>query len=89
MTNGTPAYNTLDDIQRRKAELRAEIQKKGERIGDLWSDLVTPKPANNRGELAANIIGNCITAFDAFMLARKLMQRYGHLFGRRRRKGGR
>lgn len=79
----------MEDIQRRKGELNAEIRKKRERIGGLWGDLFTPKPANNRGELAANIIGNCVTAFDTFMLARKLMLRYGHLFGRKKRKGRR
>lgn len=89
MANGTQNYNTLEDIRLRKDELKEEIHKKNEQIGDLWNNLVTPKPASNRGELAANIIGNCITAFDTFMLVRKLMNRYGHLFGRRKKKSKR
>ncbi len=89
MADGTQTYNTLEDIRLRKDELKDEIRKKNEQIGDLWADLTTPKPANNRGELAANIIGNCITAFDTFMLVRKLMHRYGNLFGHKKRKNKR
>ncbi len=89
MANGTQNYNTLEDIRLRKDELKGKIHKRNEQIGDLWSDLVTPKPASNRGELAANIIGNCITAFDTFMLVRKLMNRYGNLFGHRKRRNKR
>lgn len=89
MADSTQNYTTLEDIRLRKDELKGELRKRSERIGDLWGDLFTPKPANNRGELVANIISNCITAFDTFMLVRKLMNRYGNLFGRKRLKGKR
>ncbi len=89
MADSTQNYTTLEDIRLRKDELKGELRKRSERIGDLWGDLFTPKPANNRGELVGNIISNCITAFDTFMLVRKLMNRYGNLFGRKRRKGKR
>lgn len=82
MANLAPTYHTLEDIQRRKDELSDAIHAQGERVGALWYDLFTPKKATTRGEIAASIIGNCITAFDAFMLVRKLMNQYGHLFHR-------
>ena len=74
------AYYTLDDIQSRKDELQSEIHKKGEQIGLLWNSLFTPKKTNTKGELIASIITNSITAFDTFMLVRKLMSKYGGLF---------
>lgn len=82
MPNLIPSYQTLEDIQRRKEELSDALHAQGERVSSLWYDLFTPKKATTRGELAASIIGNCITAFDAFMLVRKLMTQYGHLFHR-------
>ena len=48
--------------------------------------LATPKEANTKGELIANLVSNSITAIDAFILVRKLMKTYGWLFGRRKRK---
>ncbi len=89
MADSTQNYTTLEDIRLRKDELKGELHKRSEQIGDLWGNLFTPKPANNRGELVANIISNCITAFDTFMLVRKLMNRYDNLFGRKRHKGKR
>ncbi len=89
MADSTQNYTTLEDIRLRKDELKGELHKRSEQIGDLWGNLFTPKPANNRGELVTNIISNCITAFDTFMLVRKLMNRYDNLFGRKRHKGKR
>ena len=34
----------------------------------------------------SDLIGNAITAVDAFLLVRKLMNTYGWLFGRRKKK---
>lgn len=78
-------YNTLEDIQLRKDALQADIQKDNEQIGTLWRDLTAPQQANTKGEMVANLISNSITAFDAFLLVRKLMKTYGYLFRRRRR----
>ena len=86
MANNNQTYHTLADIQARKGELRNAIDKKGELIGTLWNGLFTPSKANTRGELVANLISNGITAFDTFMLVRKLMGKYGGLFkGRKKR----
>ncbi len=78
-------YNTLEDIELRKDELRAELQGKSEQMGELWRDLTLPKPTNSKGELIANLISNSVTAIDAFLLVRKLMKTYSWLFQRKRR----
>lgn len=80
---------TIEEIQARKEELRTEIHKKNDEIGSLWNNLFVPKKANTKGELVANIISNSITAFDTFMLMRKLFTQYGHLFGHRKKKKSR
>ena len=86
MPNNNRTYHTLEDIQARKDELQTSIQTKNEKISILWNDLFTPKKANTKGELISNIISNSITAFDTFMLIRKLMNNYGSIFKGRKRK---
>ena len=81
----TPNYNTLEDIELRKDELRVQLQGKSEKIGGLWRDLFLPKTANTKGELIANLISNSVTAIDAFLLVRKLMKTYSWLFLRKKR----
>jgi hypothetical protein len=81
-----PTYSTLEDIQQRKEAVQANIQKDNERIGILWHDLTAPQKSDTKGELIANLISNSITAIDAFLLVRKLMKSYGHLFGKKKRK---
>ena len=78
-------YNTIEDLQQRKDQLLTDIRRDGDRIGELWDDLVAPQPSHSKGELIANLIGNSITAFDAFLLVRKLMKTYGYVFRRRRK----
>ena len=81
-----PTYSTLEDIRQRKEAVQANIQKDNERIGLLWHDLTAPQKSDTKGELIANLISNSITAIDAFLLVRKLMKCYGHLFGKKKRK---
>ena len=76
-------FNTLDDIQQRKDALLADIQKDSERIGTLWHGLTAPQKSDSKGELIANLITNSITAIYAFLLVRKLLKSYRHLFGRK------
>lgn len=80
-----PTYSTLEDIRQRKEAVQANIQKDNERIGLLWHDLTTPQKSDTKGELIANLISNSITAIDAFLLVRKLMKSYGHIFGKKKR----
>ncbi len=76
--------NTLEELQARKEQIRVEIHQKGEVVAELWSGFFTEKKANTRGEMIASIVSKSITAFDAFMLTRKLIKQYGHLFGKRK-----
>lgn len=79
-------YSSLEQIQQRKEALHANIQKDNEQIGLLWHQLTAPQKSDSKGELIANLISNSITAIDAFLLVRKLMKSYGHLFGKKKRK---
>lgn len=81
---------TLEEIQARKSSLLTRIQERNEEIATLWEDVFIPKKASTKGELITTIISNSITAFDAFMLVRKLLRQYGSLFYRskkRKKKG--
>jgi hypothetical protein len=82
----TNQYNTLEEIELRKDELRAQLSENSDKVANLWRGLWVPQKTESKGELIANLISNSITAIDAFILARKLMKTYGWLFGRRGRK---
>jgi hypothetical protein len=82
----TTPYKTIEEIQLRKSELNAEIQKSSQQIGDLWHELFLPKKASSKGEFIANIISNSITAIDAFLLVKKLINNYGWLIGKKKHK---
>ena len=79
-------YNSLEEIESRKAQLKDDIQQKSDQIGNVWRDLTTPQPTNTKGEMIASLVTKSITAIDAFLLMRKLMRNYGFLFGRKKRK---
>lgn len=78
----TSTFNTLEDIQLRKDELRTDIRVETQKMGELWHDLTAPQQASSKGEMVANLVTNSITAIDAFLLVRKLMKNYGFLLGK-------
>ena len=78
-------FQTLEDILRRKEELAAGIQKESDQISTLWHSLYAPSKSGSEGEMVASIISNSVTAIDAFLLVRKLIKSYGHIFSRRKR----
>jgi hypothetical protein len=82
----TPQYNTLEEIELRKEELRAQLSDNSDKVGRLWQGLWVPQKSESKSELIANLVSNSITAIDAFILVRKLMKTYGWLFGRRKKK---
>ena len=86
MPNRKASYYTLAEIEVRKDDLLTEIRKKNEQINTVWNSLFVPKKVNTKGELVASIISNSVTAFDAFMLVRKLMSRYSSLFRSKKRR---
>lgn len=85
MTRKTYIFNTLEDLQAHKDELQAKITQSNEAIGKLWGELFVMKKASTRGEMITSIVSKSITAFDAFMLVRKLVKQYGHIFGNKKK----
>jgi hypothetical protein len=79
-------YNSLEEIESRKAQLKDDIQQKSGQISNVWRGLTAPQSSNTKGEMIASLVTNSITAIDAFILVRKLMRNYGFLFGRKKRK---
>jgi hypothetical protein len=79
-------YNSLEEIESRKAQLKDDIQQKSGQISNVWRDLTSTQPSNTKGEMIASLVTKSITAIDAFLLMRKLMRNYGFLFGRKKRK---
>lgn len=84
--NSKRTFQTLEDLRQYKQELSASIDEHGEVIASLWHELSVPQKANTKGEMIASLISNSITAFDAFLLVRKIMKQYGSFFHRRKKK---
>jgi hypothetical protein len=82
----TNEFRTLAKIRERKEELLEEIQKDTEKVTALWNDTFVKRDEVSKGDFIASLIGNGFMAFDAFLLARKLMKGYGYLFGKGKRK---
>lgn len=80
------AYRSLTEIQARKDELKEEIHQQSGQINTLWHTLTAPQESSSKGEIVAHLVSNSITAIDGFLLMRKLLKTYGHLFGRKKRK---
>ena len=79
-------YNTLDEIQQRKAELLSQIREDNRQFTTLKKSLFMPQKDISKGEWIANIVSNSVTAIDAFLLIRKLTKNYGFLFGHKKKK---
>ncbi len=82
----TPAkdYRTLEEIRQRKEELATSLQEDNKQFSALWGSMFVKKSQSSKGEWVASLIGNSVTAIDAFLLARKLMKSYGSLFHRKK-----
>ena len=73
----TNEFRTLAKIRERKEELLEEIQKDTEKVTALWNDTFVKRDEVSKGDFIASLIGNGFMAFDAFLLARKLIKGYG------------
>ncbi len=82
--NPTHNYRILDEIQKRKEELSAELQSDNEKFSSLWGQLFVKRNDTTKGEWVASLIGNSITAVDTFLLVRKLIKNYGFIFKRKK-----
>ncbi len=75
-------YRTLDEIRQRKMQLANELKQENDQFGKLWHSLFIKRSEVSKGEWISSIVANSITAIDTFLLLRKLMKNYGHIFGK-------
>ncbi len=80
VTTPTKSYNSLEEIRMRKEQLALQIEKENEEFSKRWNSLFVSKGESTKTEWVASILANSMTAIDAFLLIRKLMKNYGHLF---------
>ena len=45
----THQYNTLEDIELRKDELRAQLSDNSDKVGNLWRSLWVPQKTESKG----------------------------------------
>lgn len=67
-----------------REQLKAELDASRQAIAGTWHDITTDSPASSRGEAIGQIVSRSIVAWDAFMMARKLMKRFN--IGKKRKK---
>jgi len=79
MPTQNETYNTLEEIQLRKDQLRESIDHEREKIATLWDSVFTKREDATKGEYIASIISHSVMAIDAFMLVRKLMKNYSNV----------
>lgn len=75
-------YHTLEEIRQRKEQLSEELQKDSTRFSTLWGQMFVKRKDLSKGEFIASMVTNSITAIDAFLLVRKLLRNYRHIFRR-------
>ena len=79
-------FCTLEEIRERKDALLDEIQKDHDKVTTLWNQTFLKRDETSKGDYIAGLVSNGFMAIDAFLLARKLINGYGYLFGRGKRK---
>jgi len=89
MNSETPTpYRTLDDISRRKEELRQLLLQDSSQVAQLWNGVFAKRENTSRSDYINNIISNGILAIDIFFTLRKLHKKYKGLMrilGKRKR----
>ena len=90
--NAPRTYSSLDDIRAYKAELKEGIRSDEERIGKLWNELFSKKPASEgRSTLSiSKVLSVGSSVVDGTILAWKIYRKFkrGTIFpfiGRRRK----
>ena len=79
-------YRTLEEIRKRKSELRRQIDRDNERISRLWSSLFVKRIESTTGQFVTNLVSNGAMIIDAFLLVRKLRRDYGSVMNSLHRK---
>ncbi len=79
-------FTTLDEIRQRKAQLSTQLQQENEQFSKLWHGLFVKRSEVSKGEWVSTLVANSVTAIDAFLLVRKIMKSYGHIFGKSKKR---
>lgn len=77
-------FATLEEIRQQKDKLLDDIQKDNEQFSALWNQVFLKQKDTTKGEYIASLVGHSITAFDTFLLIRKLVKNYKGLFGKKK-----
>ena len=83
-------YHTLNDIRLRKAQLRTDITKDGNRIAGLWDERVhKPKDRNTPTQRFSGAISTGAGILDGLILGWKLYRKFsgrqpGNILGKRK-----
>lgn len=78
-------YQTQEDILAYKDKLRKQIDESEKRIARQWRVISTPPATTTRAEKVSNMIASALTAYDAFMLFRRLTSTYHSIFSRKKK----
>ena len=73
-------YLTLEDLQARREELSDEIALQDKQFTKMWNSLFVKREETTRTEFLASMVTHGITAFDTFLLLRKLYKSYRGVF---------
>jgi len=76
-------YRTLEEIRQRKDELLNELQGDNKQFTTLWNSVFVKRENSTKSDYIASLVSNSVTAFDIFLLARKLFKAYGFLKGKK------
>ncbi len=79
MEAGRKTYSSLDDIQRRKSELRTDLTVSEKRISSLWHTLFQPnkpKSIQTPSMKLAGIFSTGAGLFDGVLLGWKLYRKF-------------
>lgn len=73
-------YLTLEDLQARRDELSDEIAQQDKQFTAMWHSLFIKREETTRTEFFSSMVTHGITAFDLFLMARKLYKTYRGVF---------
>lgn len=73
-------YLTLEDLQARRDELSDEIAQQDKQFTAMWNSLFVKREETTRTEFLASMVTHGFTAFDLFLMARKLYKTYRGVF---------
>ncbi|MGL5938680.1 MAG: hypothetical protein ACRCZY_01225 [Phocaeicola sp.] len=77
---------TLEEITRRKEELKAEIDLKERKISSLANDFFTTSPPKTKIESVMQHVQSALWIYDGVMTGIKVVRRFQRLFEKKNKK---